>query len=1042
MPGQMLTFSLATLYAFIVYSNVLMRCLGNALNYKMKISTLRSLAPVLDTGRSQVLIPVFLASTATKHITCGCPKQRTRRIRNYASVAPDQPLPENDILPDQAEPDYTSILTSSPHRRNPKAWADLLEQYLPHKLRLDANTLTTRILDDDGLRSIRRLPRLLFNARTTQPLKLDLLSYVGVVQGRWEAVLWLVKAMLDQCVSSNTPLDWDAVSSMHDTPWSTHGESLKDLTSHPIWAEKSTLHPDPGATLSEATDSNPPEQWGLIEYMKRNGIGQIWQSIGCMVLQAADLPKQDEPFKLIMFNVYQILAHLHHINALPETIYNYASAQDPSVLQKPPTLNLLSSHIMTILSDTAWKVHEKEGSLNPFPLTANQASSGYDSPAASLQPRIRELGPEVWLDLVLWSCVEGGWITEGAWLVGEMMRRKGEQRWSAVNWHALSKPSVKSDAWSRVKSEIARSRMNQIARGISIAGRLGDPAILETVPRTVSSEVIVALVDGLVNTTRRTTNVYGNSPTDVQRYLNACKNLLERKHFALDTNAWNGIILRLVESGGFFPEAEPRVLEYIINLTPSYLKESEASKVDESPSSSARAYAADQTTANLGLLYRNLHAFSEQGDLQGALRTFKKLQALVDANRNRAIQELALNLGDHKLVEASTDSPMDDLDPVPGVHPSIPTNVLATFLDLVTEAKAFDFGKWLLYSDEVDGPTIPPERYSDENIQPALLRFATATADASLLNKITKTLEAPLPENILRALMRCQIALRKWDAVGDLLVYFQEEEGMKWNAVDVMILARAVLRLENDTKTSSFDKAQLISKAHALLQGLLQGKYDSARDPSQLPDPSQIQMANQLRRILQTVPGSLSEVAATVCRSYRVSSSCGVSSHAFNQLLEGVVENYGSTAGRLLWNRWCRKTDADADRRLLQRTSEAEQVVVPNLQLLRTIMRPIALARYSAGSTESSSGKGSPSTGEEQKQANHTPTAGGRNTSEQIGSGNDGGSGQFGSEEEHDLLRWGSSMYRNFGLTDKEIQMELPGAPIQGESEEDSWCVS
>lgn len=1008
----------------------------------MKISTLRSLARVLDIRRSRVSVPDFLAPTATKHLTCGCPEQRARRVRNYATVASNQPLPQNEILPDYSEPDYTSILNSSRHRRNPKAWADLLDQYLPHKLRLDTNRLTVRTLDGDSLRPIQSLPRLLFRVRTTKPLKLDLLSYIGVAQGRWEAVLWLVKAILDQSLSSNAPLDREAPRGIHDTPWSTHEESLEDLTFHPIWAEQNTRRSDPGPSLDEATKANPSEHWPGIEYMKREGIGQIWQSIGCMVLQAADHPNEDEPFKLIMFNIYQILAHLHHINALPETIYNYTSAEDPSVLQRPPTLNLLSSRIMTILSDTAWKVHEKEISSRAFPVGANQTSSSHDFPLASLQPRIRELGPEVWLDLVLWSCVEGGWITEGAWVVGDMMKRKGEKRWSAVNWHALSKSTVQSDAWSRVKSEIARSRMNQIGRGISIAGRLGDPAILETVPRTVSSEVIVALIDGLVNTMRRTTSLDGNSPVDVQRYLNACKNLLERKHFALDTNSWNGIILRLVESGGFFPEAEPRLLEYIINLTPSYLKELEASNIDESPSSSARGYTAAQTTANLGLLYRNLHAFSEQGDLQGAFRTFGKLQALVDANRNRAIQDLALNLGDHRLAVASTDPPTDELDAVPGVHPSIPTNVLASFLDLVTEAKVFDFGKWLVYSDEVDGPTIPPESYSDENIQPALLRFATATADTSLLNKITKTLEAPLPENILRALMHCQIALRKWDAVGDLLAYFQEEEGMKWDAADVMILARAVLRMENDTETSSSDNAQSMSEAHALLRGLLKGKYNSARDQSQLPDLSEIQLANQLNRILQTVPGSLSQMAANVRQSSRVSASCSVSSRTFNLLLEGVVEKYGSTAGRLLWNRWCTRIGADADadkfRRPLQRTNEDERVVVPNLQLLRTIMRPIALARYSAGSKEGSSGKGSPSPEEEQKQANHISTAGGRNISEQLGPGNAGSSDRFSSKEEHDTFRWGSIMYKKFGLADREIQMELPGASFQRGLEEDS----
>lgn len=978
----------------------------------MKTSALRSLARVLDIGKLRVSVPVFLAPTAARFAPWGCPKQWTMRVRKYATLATNTPLPQRDNFPVNSDPDYMSMLSSSLRRRDPKAWADLLDQYLPHELRLDTNKLAGQTYDVESLRPIQSLPRLLFCARTTKPLKLDLLSYVGVVQGRWKAVLWLVKAMLDQCLHSKTSLDWNTLDITQDTPWLMNDYTMDELTSQPIRAEECLDSSDRGLTLDELTHANPSEHWRVAEYMKREGFGQLWQSVGCMILQAADRPNDDETFKSIMFNVFQILGHLHHINALPRTIYNYTQAEDPSVLRRPPTLNLLSSRIMTILSDCAWKVLEREVSSKTSLSGATQTNSSYDLPIASLQPRIRELGPEVWLDLVLWSCVEGGWIMEGAWIVGEMMRRKGDQRWSAMNWSALNKPSVPNNAWSSVKSEIERSRINQMGRGISIAGRPGGPTVLDTNPRTVSSEVIVALTDGLVSTARRTFGLHGNSPAEIQQYLNACKNLLERKHFALDTNSWNAIILRLVESGGFSPEAEPKLLEFIINLTPSYLKEAEPLGIDQSPSSSAQGYAANQTTANLGLLHRNLNAFSDHGDVQGALRTFRKLQALVDANRSRAIQGLALDLGHQEFVEASTDATRTDLDGVPGVHPSIPTNVLARFLDLVTEAKAFDFGRWLIYSDEVDGPTIPPEMYSDKNLQPALLRFATATASASLLGKITKKLETPLSEDILRALMHCQVVVRKWDAVGDVLAYFQQEGGMKWNATDVMVIARTIMRIENGKHTNSFEKATSISKAHVLFQTLLEGKYNSARDQSQQADLSQIQMMNQLREILQTVPGSLSEVAAAVSPPSRFSAGCGVPCRAFNILLEGVVENYGCIAGRRLWDQWCGNISSDAHRKPLPQISGSEKVVVPNLHMLRTIMDPIAQARYNAGNEESSSTKSASSSVE--------------------------GLSRLSLEEEKDICRWGVGMYRKFGLTNKEISMELPGVLSQREPEEDS----
>jgi hypothetical protein len=53
--------------------------------------------------------------------------------------------------------------------------------------------------------------------------------------------------------------------------------------------------------------------------------------------------------------------------------------------------------------------------------------------------------------------------------------------------------------------------------------------------------------------------------------------------------------------------------------------------------------------------------------------------------------------------------------------PDVPEPVLAAFIDLITDAKAYDLGRWLLYSDETGGSVI--RFFSSVTVAPALLRF-------------------------------------------------------------------------------------------------------------------------------------------------------------------------------------------------------------------------------------------------------------------------------------------------------------------------------
>ena len=1007
----------------------------------MRMCVSRSLAQTLDIGQGGASIPLFLVPSAARSVARRLSKKQTGRIRKYASAMTSESLIQTAML-DRNSQSYQSSISSSSPRRNPEVWAKILDWYLPHELRLSNRKPT---FNHSSLRPIQSLPRLLFAARTAKPLRLDLLTHLGVDQGRWEAVQWLVKAMLQQSSKSTTSLLEEKTKLISDMPWLTARKRLRLITRSPIWAERANLPAKSDLSLDELTSMMISENRQVPDYMRREGIGQIWQSIASMILQAADRAEEDETFDLIMFNVHRILAYLHHINVLPETIYNYKAADDQSVVQRPPTLSSFSSRIMTILSDAEWKAYEMSSTVSLSESTKTGNIFGF--PPSGLRPSIGKLDLEVWLDLVLWSCVEGGWITEGAWIVNEMMRRKGDQRWSAVNWHALHKPCVESDTWSRVKSEIARSRINQMGRGISIVGRLGGPDLVRIPPRTVSSEVVVALIDGLVNTTKRTVDLRSNGPAEIIQYLKACKSLLERKHFALDTNSWSAILLRLIESEGIHPETEPRVLEFLINLAPSYLKEIDPSNIDESPGSSAPGYIADQSGFNVGLLHENLNTFSNRGDVQGALRTFRKLQALVDANRDKTIRALTLDLSHQNPAEDDTELTLSGLDAISGVHLDIPVHVLAAFLDLVTDAKLFDFGRWLLRNDEIDGPIIMPEMYSNSSLQPPLLRFALATSDADLLDKVTKSLKRPLRADVLKTLLHCQVAFQKWESVEELLAYirgtknrgtnfqgtkfqgtkFEETKKVYWNAVDAMALARAVLRTEHDIKVGRMDKAHLKSGAYALLQNLLTGKYNTTNDASRLPDLRQIQLMNQLSLIFLTVPGSLSELATTLREPSKMSARHFISSRAFNMLLEGVVENYGSIAGRRLWHQWCRVVSPNTYQKLSQHPQDDRRVVVPNLNMLRTILRPVLRARSSAGDKVSLSVKEPFYRAEEQSLMNQMCMQGENHINENSSVAGTGDPAKPNLKEEHMIYKWGVSVYRRFGLTDKEIDLEISG---------------
>ena len=972
-----------------------------------------------------IIKTAFKAAYLTPAIVPGCTfSKRTQALkyqapRRHASVTASPRLRDNSvdggIYSKHGLPLEVKDLVSSPRRLKPGPWATAIEPYLPLNLRLGHKNASQESIQHERLRPIRTLPDFLSIARLS--CQADLLSYIGVYQERWEAVIWLVKAMTEKYPSHEKMENISR--QLPPLLWSTVNQSLDAVTESAIEVET----PPPSEMQREhsrwyggdSLDQYPwlynPDHRNDPHISRRKSLGQIWQSLGTMILQAADRSPEDPSYSIIMTQVFRILGHLHRINALPDSIYNYTPATDPTVLQRPPTLYVLSKRIMSTLSDVEFGLQWEE--------TVTKAlSQGYDLAKAPVQPRIREFGPELWLDLVLWACVEGGWISEGAWIVMEIQKRMDakDTRWSTISWAEICEKGEPTLDWiSIIKYQIEKTRLNQVG-GLGMA--TGSDLTIDMGTRTISREVVLALLDGLLNDPLSTAEGLSMTAVELRRSIIACKSLLECNHPGLDGNFMYAVILRVLESFEDVKE-QPGALSRLLDLRSTEFKQTIRGS---STTTTAHEHRLDDSAAVLGLHHRNLHYFSVDGNQEGSLQTLRKIQSTVDTHREGRILAFARELKE-RLREGDDASDLSKADVLAPVQPAqIPLSALASFIDMVTESRLFDLGNWLLLNEDIDGGLIDPALCSDENLQPALLRFGTATSNSRLLTKVLLGLKMPLPHPVIHALLRFQVALGKWTAVEELLEYVKFTPNMGWRPSDVTAIAKAILQMEHESVDKADDDS--ISRALSIIQNLVNGKYNSKADPSQLiPDFSQARMANQLGRILQTLPGSLSKITTRLSgEDLRAHTSAEIMPHTFNVIVQVVADLHGSHAGKKLWDQWCRVPDAPKWKQPSRPPfGNSERVVTPNLSMLRSVLRPALATRrrlYAAMKEELIKSRGS-------KTATTTTTT----TTDEEGPSSVAIREKYRlGDDDQEILSWGITMFKKFGVTEEEINVEIPGS--------------
>ncbi|KAK3065849.1 hypothetical protein LTS18_002322, partial [Coniosporium uncinatum] len=294
-----------------------------------------------------------------------------------------------------------------------------------------------------------------------------------------------------------------------------------------------------------------------------------------------------------------------------------------------------------------------------------------------------------------------------------MMDYPGEHGWSLNYWRnefATSDPDAPKDAtdWARIKYMFDTN--NRYAKA--------NPNERLRVERTVSAEVMLAYIEALINVVQLGVGTRGVRPTVVLQHIMSFKAYLERQGIDLGPAHWDGIIVRLLESEGFNIGRNPGLMLAVTQISQPFESSKDLATLDvESSAGKLSQDRLDSSAAVTGFMHQVLNAYINNGDIGGALTTFERLQVHADTNKKRSMESFFQSLREsppdaNAAAQTIFSSNLSGLE-YPGIFPQIPIPILAGLLNLLTKSDAHDFGRWLLYSQDPDGPIISKGLYSD-----------------------------------------------------------------------------------------------------------------------------------------------------------------------------------------------------------------------------------------------------------------------------------------------------------------------------------------
>lgn len=786
--------------------------------------------------------------TAANRVLVAWPRTLATRIEPRDS--------QQSSRPDSHAKAKAAILPPPGLRGNRSAWLPLLEPYLPPHLRDPSAQTGDRVKNPVDVAKILLAAPKFVNG-------LDLLYSLAVEQQRWSAVVWLVKMLVEGFGPAlATPSSQGRVSLWHSTSVSldefTEGAGVIDHG-----AENN------GSATSPVIYHDLNNKALFRRRRADNVLGEIWRSLGSMTLACVDGEMRSE--------ILEILAHFHHMEIMPTSIYTSEPTSRTTAIQQPPMLTLLSSNILTSLMDAAWRGHARIAAEGSQAQGSSYTSAQALIPGSTVRTHVVGIRPEAWLDLILWSCIRGGWISSVAATLQQLIKEPEPREWAPLSWKTMA------------------SELRQDGRERPSDKRNTSLALSETfmVRRTVSSELVTACVDGLLSRLFREAYDKPKNLHDLVLQLRDFQRFLQRSELNLSTGSWNAVVMRVMDVRG--SEMGIATLDELMQLAPAL-----GSEVNTYRAQRKAEYVFDGNAATLGYYHDALAARIKAADVQGAIRVFQALRSYADENQRRSLIDFIKNrasplestLGPDVELFTNNFSGID----FPALHIQLPSNILHDFLELLMDTKDYEFARCMLLNDKLDGPIVHESMYSDQVLSPALVRLAVETRDKPLLSKVISACSANvggnavMSANLTLALFTAQVSRRHWKAAYQVLDILWEAKFFIRTVEYVAQLARVMMLLIYEHEAGKFFAASKLSQATDLFMTLV---YDMAKQTR--PEQTQ-QEIDTLMIVLATIHDKwLPDYERLPRKSHFV---FALSPRSFNPILQTLVDMKGSVAGR------------------------------------------------------------------------------------------------------------------------------------------------
>ncbi|KAJ5290388.1 Eukaryotic translation initiation factor 3 subunit K [Penicillium atrosanguineum] len=724
---------------------------------------------------------------------------------------------------------------------------------------------------------------------------------------QWSVVHALLNQFIDVCETIG-PYEIP----QHLTPtldWFAGNNSLDQLTGSDPSAVRQSVGslPTSDTTSLDAITMRPAAN-GLCHRF----LGELLYNVGSLALAAADSASEES--KAAMSCVFRLLARMHNLGLISDKIYQFQPSNTHDQIFRPPGLHLLSSHIMTVLSDAAWLEHESE-------LAKAATEAGEDPPFLPFPLEFRELGPEIWFELILWCCVEHGFAKQGALLVKAMHSRQGDNEWKVESWAPLAQ-ALDVVQQTNIPTEQSWRRPDDNAPPDVFKGR-NKPPFNGLGKRTISVEVVACLRDTLYDKAYNGVGFYGTSPSELLKLEAPMNKLLDPAGSNDDLRPTNMLtnwhITRMVESGCIEPNKDPVAFQRVLRSTQSVVPPWQPGFItpEEKLDKVTRSQLYDESAAISGLVEYNIKAFAHQRQASRSFHQFALLQNIVDASKAQHIQEFFEHMGSSEFADTKflDDALSPNLKVPQSSLPGLSEGTMAGLIDLATSSRAYGFGNWLLFNDDGDGPSIPASSYGNQILAPALLRFATATKNAELCEKIIASLSMPLSVNTLKSLVNFHIALADWTRVRMTLNYMRDFRLKSWGFHNLTSMAAKVVKMDAALKkkhargeTVEKKEEENLSAAKDILLRFFSGEFNTSISKNRRVADFQGRVLRRLQQVLSSFPEPLAGLMEQV--KFKRTSKSHQRMHyipcvAFNDMLASVVGISGSKVGIELWTQWC-----------------------------------------------------------------------------------------------------------------------------------------